>query len=136
VWARCRRYNAALDRLHQLAAQLATMVRTGSVTLADSAVAYAYQHLSQLDEVMPGGRPRPWLQHRAARSPCRRIEFFARAMRISPRSSISRAGGRHPAPPRAHGAAHTPARSPRGWLRWFRGHSAMVHREGWFEERK
>jgi hypothetical protein len=43
VWSRCRRYNAALAQLRQLAGKLATMVRTGCVTLVPgSAVMDAY----------------------------------------------------------------------------------------------
>lgn len=51
VRARCRRYNAALEQLHQLADQLETRVRSGRVTLVpNSALADAYQELSGLDE--------------------------------------------------------------------------------------
>src|SRR5262245_50381584 len=47
VWARCRSYNAALERLHQLAAKLATMLHTGNVSLVPgSAIAYAWEQLS------------------------------------------------------------------------------------------
>ena len=123
VWARCRRYNAALDRLHQLAAQLATMVRTGSVTLADSAVAYAYQHLSQLDEVI-AWRQAEVMGYSTVRLDrlADEIEFFARCdAQLAPIiEQAERAAGTSPryAPTAPQ---HTPARSPRGWLRWFRG---------------
>jgi hypothetical protein len=53
VLARVRRYNAALERLHQLADQLATNVRTGRVALArDSKQADAYDELSGLNKLV------------------------------------------------------------------------------------
>jgi hypothetical protein len=80
VSARCRRYNGALEQLHQLAAKLATMVRTGSVTLVpNSAVMYAHQQLSRLDELIASRQAKTMgnrvvrLDHLGEES-----EFFAR----------------------------------------------------------
>jgi hypothetical protein len=59
VVARVRRYNAALERLHQLADQLATEVRTGRVALArDAELADAYEELSGLSKLVASRQER------------------------------------------------------------------------------
>lgn len=117
VWARCRLYNAALDRLHQLAAQLATMVRTGSITLVPgSAVTYAHQQLSRLDELI-ASRQAKTMGNGTVRLDrlADEIEFFARNdAHLAPIiDQAERAASVEP--------QHIPARSARRWLRWFRG---------------
>jgi hypothetical protein len=80
VWARCRRYNAAVAQLYQLAAKLATMVRTGSVTLVPgSAIAYACEQLSRLDERI-AARQAKTMGNRTVRLDqlAEEIEYFAR----------------------------------------------------------
>lgn len=53
VVARCREYNAAIDRLRQLGLQLATMVREGRVQPAPgTALASTHDELARLDEVI------------------------------------------------------------------------------------
>jgi hypothetical protein len=50
VLGRCREYNAAIDRLHQLGLQLATVVREGRVQLAPgTALASTHAELVRLD---------------------------------------------------------------------------------------
>lgn len=80
VWARCRRYNAALAQLYQLAGRLATMVRTGSVTLVPgSAITYACEQLSRLDQRI-AARQAKTMGNRTVRLDqlAEEIEYFAR----------------------------------------------------------
>jgi hypothetical protein len=129
VWARCRRYNGALDRLHQLAAQLETMVRTGRITLVpNSVVAYAYQQLSRLDELIASQQAKT-MGYSTVRLDrlADEIEFFARCdAHLAPIiERVERAGCTPPnhAPTEPQ---HTPARRARRWFDWFRG----SHRDG------
>lgn len=124
VWARCRRYNGALDRLHQLAAQLETMVRTGRITLVpNSAVEYAYQQLSRLDELIASQQAKT-MGYSTVRLDRlgEEIEFFARCdAHLAPIiEQAERATGTPPsrAPTEPQ---HTPTRRARRWFGWFRG---------------
>jgi len=124
VWARCRRYNAALEQLYQLAAKLETMVRTGSVRLVPgSAIAYAYQQLSRLDELI-ASRQAKTMGNRVVRLDRLgdEIEYLARCdahlvpiIDQAERTADRGAGGADMEP------HHAPARPARRWFRWFFG---------------
>lgn len=124
VWARCRRYNAALERLHQLAAKLATMVRTGSVTLVpSSAVAYAYRHLSRLDELI-ASRQAQHMGHCAVRLDRLgdEIAYLDRCdAHLAPIIEQAEQAAGTPPPQAPTELQRNPARPARAWLRWFRG---------------
>ncbi|TMQ15816.1 MAG: hypothetical protein E6J90_14325 [Deltaproteobacteria bacterium] len=123
VWARCRRYNAALAQLHQLAAKLATMVRMGGVTLVPgSAVAYAHQQLSRLDELI-ASRQAKAMGNRAVRLDRlgEEIEYLARCdAHLAPIIDQAERAA-EPAVGDADTPQHPPARPARRWLRWLRG---------------
>lgn len=53
VWGSCCRYNDALDRLHQLAVRMETMIRDARVRLVPgSPLEYAHRQLSRLDQLI------------------------------------------------------------------------------------
>jgi hypothetical protein len=120
VWARCRRYNAALAQLYQLAAKLATMVRTGSVTLVPgSGIAYACEQLSRLDERI-AARQAKTMGNRTVRLDqlAEEIEYFARCdAELAPiiDQAERAAADANVKPPGAQ------ARAARPWFRWLLG---------------
>jgi hypothetical protein len=124
VWARCRRYNAAVAQLYQVAAKLATMVRTGSVTLVPgSAIAYACEQLSRLDERI-AARQAKTMGNRTVRLDqlAEEIEYFARCdAELAPIiDQAERAADRAAADAdvKPLGAR---ARAARPWFRWLLG---------------
>lgn len=124
VWARCRRYNAALEQLHQLAAKLATMVRTGSVTLVPgSAVSYAGQQLSRLDELI-ASRQAKTMGNRVVRLDIlgEEIELFARCdAHLAPIIEQAERAAGTDARRAATEPEHAPSWPTSRWLRWRRG---------------
>ena len=124
VWARCRRYNALLEQLHQLAAKLATMVRTGRVCLEPgSPITYADQQLSRLDERIVA-RQAKTMGNRVVRLDClgEEIEYVTR---YETDLALIIDEAERAAEPAARRAGmepqHAPARPPRRWFRWLLG---------------
>jgi hypothetical protein len=124
VWAHCRRYNAGIEQLYQLAGRLAAMVHAGSISLVPgSAITYACEQLSRLDELI-ALRQAKYMGHSVVRLDRlgEEIKFFGRCdVHLAPIiEQIERAASMQ------HGEAlieqqPTPARAARGWLRWLRG---------------
>jgi hypothetical protein len=121
IRARCLRYNAALDRLRQLAARLAALVRDQRVVLVPrSAIAYAHHQLVRLD-VLIAARQAAHMSSNVVRlgQLGREIEFFSRCdAHLAPIiEQAERAAGeaRPDAPP---SWPPTPRRTKRRWRRW------------------
>ena len=122
VWARCRRYNAAVAQLYQLAAKLATMVRTGSITLVPgSAITYACEQLSRLDERI-AARQAKTMGNRTVRLDqlAEEIEYFARCdAELAPIIDQAERAADRAAADADVKPSGAPARAVRAWFRRF-----------------